>query len=234
MYQHSRVARTSTNTRHEPHRYLSHASEINLATTPSIAGEPAVARCSHSCSTNGTYLSLGPSTEPSQTMQVSRTSMPLSSQQRSQEPQGQSGNSNRPRCFEHGCGGREFSNMHNYRRHLRERNGSKSTQCPWCSTKFTRRSNLDTHLASGRCRKLSEAVCEDTLLTDSEVECLFGMKCSVDDSDAGAPHNEVELDCVDAHQLSTTDNNTDMLQADQSWATVDALDWNWEQSLLTQ
>ena len=54
------------------------------------------------------------------------------------------------RCFEHGCGGRSFSNIENYRRHIREK--TTNIRCPFCEVSFTRKSNRDAHLSSGRCK----------------------------------------------------------------------------------
>lgn len=54
------------------------------------------------------------------------------------------------RCFEHGCGGRSFSNIENYRRHIREK--TTNVRCPLCEISFTRKSNRDAHLSSGRCK----------------------------------------------------------------------------------
>jgi hypothetical protein len=60
----------------------------------------------------------------------------------------------RPRCYDHGCGGKVFSCAENYRRHMRERDRSSTTQCPHCHISFSRKSNRDTHIAKGRCRGL--------------------------------------------------------------------------------
>jgi hypothetical protein len=56
------------------------------------------------------------------------------------------------RCYQHGCEGRRFSSSENYRRHIRERNKSDRTTCPFCAAVFTRKSNKDTHLRKGRCK----------------------------------------------------------------------------------
>lgn len=60
-----------------------------------------------------------------------------------------------PRCWEHGCEGRTFSCRENYLRHLRER-GSKEYRCPVCNVSFSRKSNMDAHRASGRCKHLTK------------------------------------------------------------------------------
>jgi hypothetical protein len=67
-------------------------------------------------------------------------------------------NDTRPRCYDHGCGGKVFSCAENYRRHMRERDRSSTTQCPHCSISFSRKSNRDTHIAKGRCRGLSDVL----------------------------------------------------------------------------
>jgi hypothetical protein len=56
------------------------------------------------------------------------------------------------RCFEHGCNGRRFSNKDNYRRHFRERNVVNRADCCFCGITFSRKSNRDAHIASGRCQ----------------------------------------------------------------------------------
>ncbi|KAF2723502.1 hypothetical protein K431DRAFT_344724 [Polychaeton citri CBS 116435] len=66
----------------------------------------------------------------------------------------------RPRCYEHGCGGRAFSCMENYRRHVRERSGLSNAQCPYCNSSFSRKSNLNMHLSCGRCRVLNDWISE--------------------------------------------------------------------------
>lgn len=59
------------------------------------------------------------------------------------------------RCYQRGCEGRRFSSSENYRRHIRERNGSDRTTCPFCSADFTRKSNKDAHVRKGRCKGIS-------------------------------------------------------------------------------
>jgi hypothetical protein len=56
------------------------------------------------------------------------------------------------RCFEHGCNGRRFSNKDNYRGHFRERSVVKRADCYFCDVTFSRKSNRDAHIASGRCQ----------------------------------------------------------------------------------
>jgi hypothetical protein len=62
----------------------------------------------------------------------------------------------RPRCFEHGCEGRTFSCRENYRRHLREKNGSSLVVCTICGLFFSRKSNRDKHVLDGKCKILIE------------------------------------------------------------------------------
>lgn len=65
-----------------------------------------------------------------------------------------SDNDPRFRCFNHDCGGRTFSCAENYRRHIREREGSAKIYCTFCRVSFTRRSNLRKHVSERRCRVL--------------------------------------------------------------------------------
>lgn len=56
------------------------------------------------------------------------------------------------RCWEHGCEGRKFSSVGNYRRHLREKNGqAKLHPCPDCGRVFTRSTARNFHRESGTC-----------------------------------------------------------------------------------
>jgi hypothetical protein len=64
-------------------------------------------------------------------------------------------NSGNYRCYQHGCKGRRFSSPENYRRHVRERNQSDRTTCPFCAAVFTRKSNKDTHVRKERCKGLN-------------------------------------------------------------------------------
>lgn len=57
----------------------------------------------------------------------------------------------RPRCYEHGCNGRAFSSIENYRRHIREQLGLNSARCEICGALFSRKSNRDKHSAKGVC-----------------------------------------------------------------------------------
>lgn len=56
------------------------------------------------------------------------------------------------RCWDHGCEGRKFSSLGNYRRHLREKNGhAKVFPCPDCGKAFTRSTARNYHKESGTC-----------------------------------------------------------------------------------
>jgi hypothetical protein len=57
------------------------------------------------------------------------------------------------RCWEHSCGGRAFSSLGNYERHLREKSGrAKSFTCEQCGQRFTRSTAKNKHIRYGRCR----------------------------------------------------------------------------------
>lgn len=61
----------------------------------------------------------------------------------------------KPRCWEHGCNGREFSSKSNLMRHMKEKSGASSKcTCPLCGAIFTRSSARDTHLAKQSCNKI--------------------------------------------------------------------------------
>ncbi|KAI0009464.1 hypothetical protein F4779DRAFT_627830 [Xylariaceae sp. FL0662B] len=65
------------------------------------------------------------------------------------------GPSGKPRCWDHGCNGREFSSKSNFMRHIKERSGaSTKCVCPLCGAIFTRNSARDTHLAKQSCNRI--------------------------------------------------------------------------------
>ncbi|KAI1355429.1 hypothetical protein F5Y01DRAFT_175140 [Xylaria sp. FL0043] len=67
----------------------------------------------------------------------------------------QSGSDEKPRCWEHGCNGREFSSKSNLMRHIKEKSGaSNKCTCPLCGAIFTRSSARDTHIAKQSCNKI--------------------------------------------------------------------------------
>ena len=75
-----------------------------------------------------------------------------------------SGNSNddapvnshvKPRCWDHGCNGREFSSRSNFVRHKKEREGEAAkVLCPLCDAVFSRASARDTHLTKQSCNRI--------------------------------------------------------------------------------
>ncbi|KAH9885880.1 hypothetical protein F4778DRAFT_488313 [Xylariomycetidae sp. FL2044] len=63
--------------------------------------------------------------------------------------------SDKPRCWDHGCNGKQFSSRSNLMRHIKERNGSQErSTCPLCKAFFTRNSARDTHLANQSCNRI--------------------------------------------------------------------------------
>ncbi|KAF2721776.1 hypothetical protein K431DRAFT_284467 [Polychaeton citri CBS 116435] len=56
-------------------------------------------------------------------------------------------------CWDHGCDGRTFSTLSNYRRHCREQSVSNAelVPCPTCGKRFTRATARDLHLRRQRC-----------------------------------------------------------------------------------
>jgi hypothetical protein len=58
----------------------------------------------------------------------------------------------KPRCWDHGCGGRTFSSIGNYRRHLREQNRlAPAFACPICGKLFTRSTARKLHQEMDKC-----------------------------------------------------------------------------------
>lgn len=60
----------------------------------------------------------------------------------------------KPRCWEHGCNGRQFSTFSNLLRHQREKSGqaAKAT-CPNCGAEFTRTTARYGHLLHDKCKQ---------------------------------------------------------------------------------
>ncbi|PFH59683.1 hypothetical protein XA68_12035 [Ophiocordyceps unilateralis] len=60
----------------------------------------------------------------------------------------------KPRCWEHGCNGRQFSTFSNLLRHQREKSGqaAKAT-CPNCGAEFTRTTARNGHLLHEKCKQ---------------------------------------------------------------------------------
>lgn len=64
----------------------------------------------------------------------------------------------KPQCWQHQCGGREFSTFSNLLRHQREKSGnSLKHACPRCSTVFTRTTAMKGHLSGGKCKGKRQA-----------------------------------------------------------------------------
>jgi hypothetical protein len=60
----------------------------------------------------------------------------------------------KPQCWEHGCGGRQFSTFSNLLRHQREKSGTAAkSYCPKCGAEFTRTTARNGHLAHDKCTK---------------------------------------------------------------------------------
>lgn len=58
----------------------------------------------------------------------------------------------KPRCWEHGCKGRQFSSYSNLSRHQREKSGlTVVASCSWCRTTFTRTTARDKHMFDRIC-----------------------------------------------------------------------------------
>jgi hypothetical protein len=60
----------------------------------------------------------------------------------------------KPRCWEHGCNGRQFSTFSNLLRHQREKSGQSSkASCPNCGAEFTRTTARNGHLLHDKCKQ---------------------------------------------------------------------------------
>ena len=71
------------------------------------------------------------------------------------------------RCYQHGCNGRQFSTLHNFRRHLKERNGlGKVHTCSVCGRKFSRSTARKTHQKQGRCQRYLISLLNEAVLLD--------------------------------------------------------------------
>ncbi|KAL4880712.1 hypothetical protein BJY04DRAFT_218869 [Aspergillus karnatakaensis] len=121
------------------------------------------------------------------------------------------------RCYEHGCAGRRFSSLGNYRRHIREKNGVAQVHpCPDCGRVFTRSTARNFHRESGTCglsRSLvlqmqmqmhaqfyghgySQGPSQAQVASAAPLLCdpqPLGADCSASWS-AGWEHNQIELD----------------------------------------
>lgn len=65
-------------------------------------------------------------------------------------------------CYEHGCNGRAFSCLENFRRHIREQSGNGRVACAFCLRLFTRKSNWAKHIREGKCKALRESEAGDS------------------------------------------------------------------------
>lgn len=60
----------------------------------------------------------------------------------------------KPRCWEHGCNGHEFSNQSNLKRHQRERSGiAPRPKCHRCNAEFSRTTARNIHVRNDKCTK---------------------------------------------------------------------------------
>ncbi|QUC18354.1 uncharacterized protein UV8b_02595 [Ustilaginoidea virens] len=60
----------------------------------------------------------------------------------------------KPRCWEHGCNGRQFSTFSNLLRHQREKSGQAAkAACPNCGAEFTRTTARNGHLLYDKCKQ---------------------------------------------------------------------------------
>lgn len=60
----------------------------------------------------------------------------------------------KPRCWEHGCNGRQFSTFSNLLRHQREKSGQATkASCPNCGAEFTRTTARNGHLLHDKCKQ---------------------------------------------------------------------------------
>jgi len=64
----------------------------------------------------------------------------------------------KPRCWEHGCNGRQFSTFSNLLRHQREKSGTAvKSYCPRCGAEFTRTTARNGHMAHEKCKGRSNS-----------------------------------------------------------------------------
>lgn len=99
------------------------------------------------------------------------------------------------RCFEHGCGGRSFSNVENYYRHIREQRGVGKVTCPYCDKEFSRKSNREAHIGSGRCKTLSEWIhaLEDDVQNGQHTKATGGSDRTMDENWMEAYYSNQQL-----------------------------------------
>ena len=61
-------------------------------------------------------------------------------------------NKSQVQCWQHGCNGRTFSSLSNYRRHCREKRLNQQPTCPRCGRGFSRPGARDSHYQKRRCK----------------------------------------------------------------------------------
>ena len=64
-------------------------------------------------------------------------------------------NKGQVQCWQHGCNGRTFSSLSNYRRHCREKGLNRQPTCPECGRGFSRRGARDSHYQKRRCKMVA-------------------------------------------------------------------------------
>lgn len=82
--------------------------------------------------------------------------VPKSPKTPSEDPASQGTPSSRPkpRCWEHGCNGRQFSTFSNLLRHQREKSGQAAkASCPNCGAEFTRTTARNGHMLHDKCKR---------------------------------------------------------------------------------
>ena len=61
-------------------------------------------------------------------------------------------NKSQVQCWQHGCKGRTFSSLSNYRRHCREKRLNRLPTCPRCGGRFSRTGARVSHYQKRRCK----------------------------------------------------------------------------------
>ena len=61
-------------------------------------------------------------------------------------------NKSQVRCWQHGCNGRTFSSLSNYRRHCREKRLNRLPTCSRCGRGFSRTGARNSHYQQRRCK----------------------------------------------------------------------------------
>ena len=77
------------------------------------------------------------------------------------------------RCYQHGCDGRYFSSLHNFRRHLKEKNGiANRYACSLCSRTFSRSTARNLHQQKGRCERYLTKLVEDAIIAELQMQSM--------------------------------------------------------------